>query len=230
MKAATLICASAIGLLCYQMVEARAATAPQKAALSCVRVQDETTLHVGRSYLSFTETIVLGTIIGDENRRPGVANMVHLWLSPLLLNDGNATRLALPVLRPQLTLSHGKIWMFRFTDSHANDATSAETMTSDGAYVVDIEFDHQPPEKFVLSIQITVPVGVQRGTEMTYLVSDDARPFDWAYPERSHFSLRVVTEAALGNWSVERDGVIVPSKEGTSVDVTKGKRYTIRIK
>lgn len=215
-------------LLCSQS-GAVAAESVREEGLSCVRLQDETTLHIGRSYLAFTEVIVVGAIIRDENRRTGVRNMAHFYLSPLLLRADSGNRIAIPSLKPQFGVSHGKILRFAFVDRHANEANFAANMTGDGAYVVDIEFDNNPPEKFVLTLQMAASVKLQAGTQMLYTPSDDALSFDWAHRDGSRFSLRVSTDPALGDWIVERDGVAILPQGESWVTLEKRKSYTIRI-
>jgi hypothetical protein len=219
-----------LALILLQISAADAVGMERRADLLCVRLEDEATIHVGQSYASFTEVIVVGTIILDHNKEPGIKNFARFTFAPLLAKEGKANRLVFPVLEPHLSVSQGKIWRWRFNNGDLKDATSVETMKSDGRYVVDIEFDDKPPGKFVLTLQMTSPCGIKAGTEIVYWPSADGFPGNLAYPEPSHFLLRVCPEAALGSWHVEQqEGMIVPSKDGSWVEVQKGKKYMIQI-
>lgn len=208
--------------------QALAAEAPRHtSSVLCVRTSDEIAFHAGQSYLAFTEVIVAGTIMLDSNREPGARYLAQFFFSPVLINDGTIQRLAFPTLKPQVTVSNGKILRCRFYNGDGKDAVTAAGMNEGGCYIVDVEFDGEVPKKFVLTMQLASPEQVKPDSTLKVHTSDDGFPGTLKYPEPSHFLIRVNSEPALGLPRLESNGSFVQLADGAWKEVEKGMDYVV---
>src|SRR5688572_1906707 len=111
-----------------------------------VRSRDHITLHARIAYLTLSETIVLTPAgVKQDHQRPGAVNHVNLLIAPFWLKEGTREGPAFPVLRPQLTLSHGRVRRFAMVRPDGETIRSIDEMTADSRYVLTLEFGHMLP-------------------------------------------------------------------------------------
>lgn len=132
--------------------------------LATIRARDDVRIHVRGAYLTFTETIVL-TPAGVTAQRmgPGTMNSVNLLIAPFWFSDGSNQGPAFPVLRPQVTPSHGRVKRFALVRPDGEAVCSLSEATPDCRYVLTLEFGHMPPERLTVTVPMASPFGLRPG-------------------------------------------------------------------
>lgn len=179
--------------------------------LVTVRAQDRVTLHVRRAYMTFTESIVLKPA-GTKSTvsRPGMNNVIHLLVAPFWWKDGDQEGLAFPMLRPQLTLSHGRVRRFALVRPDGETVRNFADATPDCRYVLTLEFGHMMPDHLTVTVNMTSPNGLNPGAELFYTPSNDGHPFRSGPPESFHTVVHVIADEPLEPWLVTKGGEAVP--------------------
>jgi hypothetical protein len=182
---------------------AGAAGNPASEPLLTVRARDQIRLHVRSAYLTFSETIVLAPAPASQDRvRPGAVGVVHVLIAPFWFRDGASQGPAFPELRPQLTLSHGRVQRFGLVRPDGEPVRTIEDVTPDCRYVLTLELSHMLPEKLTITVQMSSPTGLNPGSELIYTPSNDGHPFISGPTESFHTQVHVIADPVLEPWTV----------------------------
>jgi hypothetical protein len=188
---------------------------PAVVPLTTVRARDRVTLHVRRPYMTMSETIVLSPAgAKSTTTRPGVNNVIHLLIAPFWWKDGAQEGLAFPMLRPQLTLSHGRVKRFALTRPDGETVRNVAEATPDCRYVLTLEFGHMMPEELTVTVHMSGPVGLNPGAELLYTPSNDGHPFRSGPTESFQTVVRVIADEPLEPWQVAKDGNVIDRPAG----------------
>lgn len=188
---------------------------PTAEPLVTVRASDRVMLYVRRPYMTMTETIVLAPA-GPKTTttRPGVNNVIHLLVAPFWLRDGSVEGLAFPMLRPQLTLSHGRVKRFALTRPDGEAVRHVSEATADCRYVLTLEFGHMMPDQLTVTMHFSAPVGLNPGAELLYTPSNDGHPLRSGPTESVQTVVRVIADEPLESWQVTKDGAVIERPSG----------------
>lgn len=196
--------------------------------LATIRARDDVRIHVRGAYLTFTETIVLTPAgVTAQRMRPGTMNSVNLLIAPFWFSDGSNQGPAFPVLRPQVTPSHGRVKRFALVRPDGEAVRSLSEVTPDCRYVLTLEFGHMPPERLTVTVQMSSPFGLRPGAELSYTPSNDGQPFRSGAPESFQTEVHVIADPELEPWSVIAGHEIVPRRE-VWVTLAREVRHTFR--
>jgi hypothetical protein len=218
-----------IGIVCITAPFAQAGeTVPDNEPLLTVRSRDRVTLHARSAYLTFTETIVVSPA-GPKKEQPraGTNNVIHLLIAPFWVKDGNFQGPAFPVLRPQLTISHGRVQRFAMVRPDGESVRSVAEITPECRYVLTLEFGHMMPEQLTVTVQMSSPNGLNPGAELTYKPSNDGHPFRSGPPESFHTVLQMIADPVLEPWKV-MDGDREIPRADAFVTLDRDVSHTIR--
>ena len=197
-------------------------------SLQAVRAKDQVVLYAGSNLLSLTQTIVMETIrLKPENERPGSANIVELLIYPLWIKDGDSVRPAFPVLKPRLTLTHGRVRRFALVKPDGESVGSVARITPDCAYVLSLEFGHVIPKRFTVTIDMATS-GIGRDTELAYMPSNDGQPLRSGPTESTYTEFRIIPDSSLQPWHVAQGERSIPRASSSTVHLDRGVDHTIR--
>jgi len=178
--------------------------------------------------MTFSETIVLTpAAVKNDRLRPGAVSIVHLLIAPFWLKDGNYQGPAFPVLRPQLTLSHGRVQRFALVRPDGETVRKVEEITQDSRYVLTLEFGHMLPEQLTVTVQMSSPTGLNPEAELLYTPSNDGHPFRSGPPESFQTVVHMIADPVLEPWKVARGDEVVP-RDGARVTLEREVSHTIR--
>jgi hypothetical protein len=194
--------------------------------LQVVRAKDQVTIYAGTTLLSLTENIVFETL-GDKVGRPGTGNRVDLIIYPLWIKEGDSLRPAFPVLRPRLTLSHGRVRRFVLTHPDGESVGSIAQATPECAYVLSLEFGHVIPKRFTVSIDLAT-AGIRRETELTFMASNDGQPLRSGPAESTYTELRVFPDSQLQPWLAAQGEQVLARVNSATVHLERGVSHVIR--
>jgi hypothetical protein len=201
-----------LGLMIFTVVRAGDVEAsPANEPLLTIRSRDQITLHARLAYLTFSETIVLTPAgVKSERERPGAVNVVHLLIAPFWVRDGAGQTAAFPVLRPQLTLSHGRVQRFAMVRPDGETVRSVDDITADCRYLLTLEFGHMLPEQLTVTVNMSSPTGLNPGSELIYTPSNDGHPLRSGPPASFQTVVHVIADEDLEPWNAMRGDQVIP--------------------
>lgn len=196
--------------------------------LLTVRAKDQVTLHVRSAYLTFNETLVVTpAAVKSDRTQPGATSLVHFLIAPFWLKDGNYRGPAFPVLRPQLTLTSGRLKRFVLLRPDGESVRTVDEITPDCRYVLTLEFGHMLPEQFTVTVQMSSPVGVSSDAELSYTPSNDGHTLGSGTPESVQTAVHIVADENLEPWRAMRGNEMIPRHDAW-VTLDREVPYTIR--
>jgi hypothetical protein len=208
----TKIAAVSLGLLIGGALHAgEPETEPANEPLLTIRSRDQITLHARIAYLTFSETIVLTPAgVNQERQRPGALNVVHLLIAPFWVKDGSSQVAAFPVLRPQLTLSHGRVKRFAMVRPDGEAVRTVDEITPDCRYVLTLEFGHMLPEQLTVTVHMSSATGLTPGSELIYTPSNDGHSPRSGPPSSFQTVVHVIADLDLEPWQVTKRDQVIP--------------------
>jgi hypothetical protein len=177
-----------------------------------VRLKDEITMHARLAYLTFSETIVVAPAEKQPDRPVGI-NVAHLLIAPMWLKDGNYQGVAFPELRPQLNLSSGRVRRFALVRPDGEAVRNVQEVTPECRYLLTIDFGHMVPEQVTVTVQMSSPVGLNPGAEISYQPSNDGHPRRPGPPASFQTVAHIIADEPLEPWTVTSGERAIPRKE-----------------
>jgi len=197
-------------------------------SLPVVRSKDQVTIHASNGLLSLVQNIVLETQgVQRTTEPPGSSHLVELLIYPLWIKEGESLRPAFPVLRPRLTLSHGRVRRFTLVHPDGESVGSMAKVTPDCAYVLSLEFGHVIPRRFTVTLDFATG-GIRRETELRYMASNDGQPIRTGPAESTYTELRVFPDGSLQPWHAVQGERYLPRVNSATVHLERGVDHVIR--
>jgi hypothetical protein len=194
-----------------------------------IRVQDQLSLSVGTSFMTFNETIVLTPIdVQKDKLQPGKPNLVHILIPPIWLRDGEIERSAFGIQRPYFQPSHGRVRRFVLMRPDGERVLAVDQITPDCRYVMTLEFGHVIPDKITVQVSFTSSSGINPTTEFRYTPSNDGHPVRSGPTESVVTNLRVTAESHLQPWRVLQGDKQLPLATPYSVNIDREVGHVIK--
>jgi hypothetical protein len=210
---------------------ATAAEGDPPVPLESVRVSDLVVVSAGSNFLTFNETIVVTPIKRKpDHERPDPVNLVHLLLTPLWIKEGENYRLAFPVMKPTLNMTHGRVRRVALVRPDGEPVSSVTEATPECRYAFTVEFGHVIPARFTVNVFHSTNAGLPLGADLAFIASGDGQAVRSGPPESFYTTLRVKGDPPLNPWQVVQDGQKLARVDSSSVRLEREKRIVIRFR
>ncbi len=200
-------------------------SASQPVFVDALSTYENHSIYITRDCVVTMETVIVG-LKATELKGSDRMALVHLRFHPPILERGDAKTVAFRVLKPQLSVSAGRVRRFSFSGTLGIDAKEEADMGIDGDYVVDVEFDARIPRQLVVTLLLVSQDEFKGGDVLRYWRSSAGMV---AYPEMDPARINIYISRASLVTGAKVNGVIIHAGTEIGLDFGKGKDCVVEL-